>query len=151
MITTVLLILIIVDFMIVAACVDNDNPIGGLITILGLGAIYHFCYDKNFILEVGNYISQNAVSIIAFSILYLILGIIWSFVKFYLFVKKEKAKGREKEDVSIDKERVITWMMFFPVSILLYLIKDALIQFYEFIQEKVSGVYIKILNKVYGE
>lgn len=100
--------------------------------------------------------SINFVKLLLYISIYLFIGIIWSFFKYRLEVKSiinytkeqysnkdiNKLKDLIRQNIKfrIDNSRKSLWILFFPYSIIKFLIGD----FIEYIVEKLGKVYTKI-------
>jgi len=111
---------------------------------------------------------------------YCILGLIWSICKFLshmINLKKEYQKKKENwitgnsqwsKDIAEQKwkeekreynlptfkeatENVIWWMIFWPYSMLLSFMKDAIYNFFQWIFHTFSGVYKRIYNSIIAQ
>lgn len=56
----------------------------------------------------------------------------------------------ERPKASDQKLRIISWMMYWPVSVFNYLVFDMIRELFDAIYKRVSKVYNKITDSVYG-
>jgi len=86
-------------------------------------------------------------------ILYLILGVFWSFAKWYFYVIDHKKRNHlsYRPSASDHKGDIIGWMTYWPLSFISFLVRRPLRRIFTFIYERVSGVFENITNSVYNK
>lgn len=80
---------------------------------------------------------------------YIVAGVLWSFVKWYFFLLDCKAKGLKRPYAEDNKSRIVSWMMYWPVSVIATCIFDFIKRAWNSLYEKISGVFDSITDKVY--
>lgn len=125
---------------------SEESTIGSFITIV---FIYIFLTQFNIVN------SPDLYSILLFILAYAVIGILWSFFMYAYEIRKEakllsRYPDHTKEDIlknvkrEVSKDRIHFWILFFPVSILKFLLGD----FVNSLIEKMSTIYNYIANKV---
>lgn len=159
---TLFIILLIIEFIILCICSENKSWWISLISICATFAIVHLWIYKGSLLTIKDYILNNPLQILEYIGLYVVAGIVWSFYKWYVYLKRKvevlKEKGYkfpnnkkdypESFDASKNKESIIAWMIYWPFSAFWYIISDPITRFYKWLFEKFSGIYEKIANSV---
>lgn len=190
MITTIVIALILLDIVVVTYLTEahRPGPFRSLFVIAGSIAIYYFLVkpiDFNAVLE---FTRSNSANIIYSIIAWVVIGVVWSFFRWYVYLKdskrsqddliafklqiyKREVAGREQDiadklrnprteprPVSLEytipqaadnKERITTWMVYWPFSVLGYLATNPIQRMYRWIYEHVSGVYDKMTLSVF--
>ena len=76
----------VLSFFILIAFVENEKSIGALLTIIVTGALLYFFGNKGVI----PWMLQNPITIAEYIGGYLVLGVIWGFVKWFFYVLKAR-------------------------------------------------------------
>jgi hypothetical protein len=105
------------------------------------------------------YISENPGQIILYILFYLIAGTIWSFVKWYLYLvdRREyhlkRSYGYDKENYSLNqnKERILNWMLYWPLSAFWMLINRPMKKMFQWIIKTFGAQYQKISDNVFKD
>lgn len=131
---------------------DDEAQFGWPITTLILGGlILYISYrsDWNSILT-----ELNFRKLLISSIIWLIIGLGWSFFKWFKFARKQyigyqkHKNGTDKSNwipkVSDNKERITTWIVFWPFSVIRYAIGNLLRDFFNGIIKIFTGWYDRI-------
>jgi L-lactate permease len=149
---TILIALFLIEFVVLALLVNYEQGFLGLTSLVVAGFTYKVITGITFT-SMGQYVLSHWGSLVGYAIAYLFIGVLWSFFKWFIYVKKGKANGKSKAtfEALSNKNRIIRWMSYWPVSSILYIVSDPIRDLYNWIYSKVSGVYTNILNKAYGE
>ncbi len=127
--------------------------------ILGLPILLYFTGCSNEIDSVINYVKENPIHIILGILVYLLLGTVWSFIKWFSYLTKireyyriypysfEKTRFSAKEN----KERIINWMMYWPLSGIWTLINDPVKKAFQRIFSGLENKYHKISDNITKE
>ena len=143
----------------IVAFVENDeeqNGTGATITLGIFLAGLIFLGNSEFFRGILHFIVNNPGMIIGMFVGYLALGVVWSFVKWYLFLNKKVAYANEHEltlkdsEISYknNKSRIITWMSYWPFSAAWTAINNPVKKAFEFLSEKLSGGYQKMSDSM---
>ncbi len=144
-----ILIALIVLFIIIMAMVEQDDPGLGwpiTLTVLAAGG-YCILQGKQFYthdLWVSMYNSWPYI--LVGILLYVIIGTLWSFYKWYKFVRYRLSINQKVQQPNEHKEQILTWMIYWPPSLLWYLINKPITRLYKAIYKRVYNVYVKISN-----
>ena len=156
------ILLCITEFIILCICSENKSWWISLISICATFAIVHLWIYKGSLLTIKDYVLNNPLQILEYIGLYVVAGIVWSFYKWYVYLKKNVEKLKERGtkstnfkkdysnifDASENKESIIAWMIYWPFSAFWYIISDPITKFYKWLFEKFSGIYENITNSV---
>lgn len=166
--------LVLLDIVVVTYLTEahRPGPFRSLFVIAGSIAIYYFLVkpiDFNAVLE---FTRSNSTDIILSVIAWVFIGVAWSFFRWYVYLKDSKrrqddnyqdfVKNEKKWDRKVErelkytipqaednKERITTWMVYWPFSVLGYLATNPIQRMYRWIYEHVSGVYDKMTVSVF--
>lgn len=156
----------------IAIEISKYKSLWGTIWLILTGGIYFFAGGKQVLLDLWIYTSHHILQVILYIAIYTALGVIWSFYKWYLLLLKAKIKYDKKvldldETVSEDKgymktfkevntpkasknkDRIISWMIYWPLSIIGYILSDPISKFFNWIYSKVSGGYDRMTARVF--
>lgn len=110
----------------------------------------------------------NIITILLIAIAYLSTGVVWSFFKWIKYVKEcksERFDGRKfsaereaevlkdlKYDLKFSRhiERIVTWVSFWPISIIDYALTDFICNMFNKFTNLFKSVYDKITQKILG-
>jgi hypothetical protein len=73
--------------------------------------------------------------------IYLLIGLIYSFIKTYFYARKKGEDGRE-----YIKENVFRWWGLWPISLINWILSDIIRDLYNLIYDKLSNLYNGIFN-----
>ena len=138
--------------------VKEFNFIANVWLIAFIAALWQFG-NNDFFTRMFYEMLNHPSTIILFLGIYLVLGTIWSFVKWFFYLKKESRNDHNFEyhlknnyyDASYNKERIIHWMLYWPLSGLWTLINDPIRTAFEYIVEYFGGTYNKITKYLFKD
>jgi|688.fasta_scaffold238755_1 hypothetical protein len=139
---------------------ENDGIWSSNIWFFGTLVALYFLGNSESFNEIGTYIIQNPGVAIGIFAAYILLGSIWSIVKWFFYLKRIKAKHQEYSFYSFDmndykigrnKERVLHWMIYWPLSSVWTLINDPVKKAFEFVLSQFGGFYDKMSEKILGD
>jgi len=137
---------------------DNDNWGSNIYFIVCLVALY-FLGNSQFFNSLGLYIIHNpAISILVF-LGYLLIGSIWSVIKWFFHLRMIREKYKNNKEyfyiqnykVEQNKERILHWMIYWPLSSIWTLINDPIKKSFEFILSQFGGFYNKMSESILGD
>jgi len=131
----------------------DSNGIGASITFAILFLAFFFLGDLNI---KTFFRSFGFLGILKFIGLYLIIGIVWSFIKWYLFLLKRKEKYAENpwQGIPTAKEYrkdIVVWMSYWPWSMTWTLLNDPIKRFFNFVYLKFSTLYQKLSDRIFKD
>lgn len=154
-------------FFLESALDDLNKDDGGgwksTLTVLGFVGAYWWLGDSADLLSIIQYIKTNTVGFLTWVGAYVLIGLIWSVVKWYFFLLNARDKAVEKHndgDVLYDyelptaaknKARIITWMSYFPFSMLWTVINEPFKRLYNFLYARFVSVFERLEKFVLGE
>lgn len=141
-------------FVITGFFVKEDRYISPI--IVGVAAMLvnkHFFHINSF-----SYIKENLESIIAYAVVYLAIGVVWSFFKWYMVLieirnsrdKKERKMLWTISDMTASnwKESIITWILYWPFSLIGFICADFVYGMAEIIYKIFSNLYDRMAKKI---
>ena len=145
-------ILFTIASIVLIACLEKDSGTGATITLLAASVLYFLCAGNSFH-EMLLWMRDNPGRTIGLALLYFFVGAIWSFAKFYFFLKKKKRKGHDFKYVTVDgnKGRIIAWITYWPFSVAWAAINQPVRYISTEIYHLTSNIYEKILVSVRDE
>lgn len=145
--------LFLIEALVLSSLVYTDHGLWGLTSIVVTLILYWALGGSTTLLGIWYAILDKPINSIAIVVGYLIIGVAWSFFKYYSHVRAKKRSGYSKASLanSDNTSLVLTWMAYWPVSIVLHIIGDGIYKLYLWIYDQVKGVYTWILDKVYKE
>jgi len=139
---------------------DDDGIWSSNLWLIGTLVALYFLGNSESFKQIGTYIIQNpGVAILIFAG-YIFLGSIWSIIKWFFYLKKIKSKHNNNSDFSFNinnykieknKERVLHWMIYWPLSSVWTLINDPVKKAFEFVLSQFGGFYDKMSEKILGD
>lgn len=125
--------------------------------------LYFFFGSKEQFVQALFFVKDNPVTIILMSISYFFIGIIWSIVKWYFYLqgwkmyyfkKESKKNGISSGNIpkgSENKNRIITWISYWPFSMLWTIINEPARKISMYIYSKIEGIYDKMAKSVFSD
>lgn len=97
-----------------------------------------------------SWFANNPVHTIGAIVIYLIGGLAWSCVKWYLFLTDMKASEAKRPQARHHKSTIVSWMMYWPFSVIGTCIFDFIRRGWNAVYNYISGLFDKIGDSVYG-
>ena len=97
------------------------------------------------------HIDFSFASIIGSVLTYTVLGVIWAFFKWTRIIIQKAKAGQSKPDAGYYKSRIISWIAFFPLSILLWIVVDLISDFWNGVFEVIKGAFNGWSDKLYNK
>jgi hypothetical protein len=119
--------------------------------------IWIFVFNLDLLKHILSFIQSKPLTFLLFIITYSVLGVLWSLIKWVLYLKdiKEFLGGTwERFGRPLAKNnsnKIITWMAYWPFSIVWDLIDRPFIRGFKWIQKNTAGLYDKIAKTLLGE
>lgn len=150
-------------YLIIAIESKNDEVNLGrtLLATLILAAFFYFSLGKEFKM----FFTSTPLSWwLIMSGLYLVAGLVWSFARWIMFVKNKLKKAKyeysnyqNKNDLILktmpkagdNKAKISGWLIFWPFSLLRYVIGDLLTDLVDSIVTAFSGLYNRLSHRIY--
>ena len=130
--------------------------------------------------DIINTIKNNAGWFALSALVYVVIGVAWSFIKWILFLYKAKREYKEKiansnanlrvktkyeiepdddpyrkehiiPQASDNKGRISTWFFYWPFSMISTMIKDFIVELFNIIYDHIKGWYQEIANKIFED
>lgn len=134
---------------------------GLLIIICFLSSLWVFGYKGN-VQGIWGWITENPLRLIIYFLFYILLGIAYSFVKWYLFLsdRKEEMLRRRKEydniifygipQIQDYKGKLFGWIFYWSLGVIWDMIDRPFRRLFKFIYERISGSYQRISDKMFA-
>lgn len=118
--------------------------------------VIYFLDDHEAFKRFTGFIINYPGRIILIIVFYMLIGLVWSLAKWLLFLKKYKEyyNGWGSAGRPIAKNnsnRIITWMSYWPFSILWELIGNFFTGWFRWLYKQTSGLYDKLAAKFIGD
>lgn len=154
-----LLLSLSVILMIVFIEKEEQTGTGATITLLAFIGLTCFLGNQTFFMNLLNYVATNPGTIILTVLGYYLLGVVWSFVKWYFYLNdlrvqyKEGKKTMRQDDISFleNKSRILVWMSYWPFSAIWTAINDPIKRGFQYLQSKLSGTYQKMSDRMFKD
>lgn len=146
---------------------SDDNGGGGLSTIfiIAFAVLYYFFGSQEDIRNIFSYIVSSPKIIFSWFVVYIGVGIIWGFIKWYFFLHKQIEKETERlskgyvlEHSSVfiptardNKWRIMSWMMYWPFSALWTALDQPLKYAFNYVFSKIEGWFDEISKSMYKD
>ena len=151
-----ILMFIVGVILIVATELEEQQSWLFLVIPITIGLLY-WNGNSQAIKDSIKYISENPWQITLYVLLYLFVGTIWSLIKWYMYLiemrdhyKKYGSGSYYKDNYSLNenKERILNWMVYWPLSVFWILIKHPLRNMFKWIIKTFGAQYQKISDNV---
>jgi hypothetical protein len=134
--------------------------------VLIIGGFLFWLLGKETFMNVLTYIRDNPWTILQYVGVYIFMGIIWSFWKWYIFLKNYRDhfnKNNQKypdsyplKDFKIPTYnehfyRIVSWMMYWPFSALWTLTHKLIRDIFTFISDQLKLAYEKIAGRMFKD
>lgn len=161
---------ILIIFFLETALDEEYKDTGGgtpatIVIFIGIG-LYYFFGSRQDIYDFFSYLRDYPFYALGRVGAYIGIGIIWSIFKWYFFLQNKKdyflkKKEREGKNFEFDardipqakrnKSRIITWMSYWPFSMLWTLINEPVKKTFRFIYSKIEGLFQKMSNSTFND
>lgn len=125
-----------------------------IIALVLLGIFGNWEFFKNILI----FIRDNPWIAVGYLMIYIILGLGWSFIKWYLYLnekrkyfRKHTYSNRDMPKFNENKSRIVAWMMYWPFSVLWNMTHNLFRDVFTFLSEQLKGAYEKIVKNMFKE
>lgn len=129
----------------------SEEKMPAVWTSLGLFAALYFLGGENEIIQFLQYIKNEPFDFIMQVVGYLILGVVWSFVRWILFLKEEYKHNKERLQASKYTSQLASWVSFWPLSLLWFIIKFPIEKVVPYIVKNFGGMYQKVSDSIWAK
>lgn len=137
----------IVFLLVLSALVEHEY--GSVVTFLLLTSIVilYFVQGKELFLEYYSFIKQNSGAITLGVLGYILVGFLYSFAKWYEFVKYYKTRSASKLPPQVKDEitSVARWVSYWPFGVIWFLLNEPI----SYLINKLSYAYDSIARRIY--
>jgi hypothetical protein len=151
---------------------DDGGGAESTAVILVAFVLYWFLGSSQDILDLAIYVRDNAWHVISMIAFYFFIGVIWSIAKWYFFLmnikdgllakveydKQNKLTTRGKDwikdqipQAKNNKNRITTWMSYWPFSMLWTLINEPIKKAFRYIYARIEGIFQKMSNHIFRD
>ena len=149
---------------VVIAALENDSP-GGAFVTLAITVIVCYILGSGSTWGIIGLILTSPKTMVLLILGYFVAGTIWSFVKWYFFLLDKKDEYLEAVDMNTGrairvseykpevrryKGKIISWMCYWPFSLLWSLVGDFLKRAFRSILEWTQGIMQKMSDHVFS-
>lgn len=137
----------------------GDNPKYGLSTIfvLGIFVLVYYFGGRVGLNGLGIWIKEHMLYFAILLLLYILIGILWSFAEWFYFVKKMATKAKDgslsieyyKPKISKEKERIFTWIFYWPWIMLWKAIHKPFQRIFNLIYTHTEATYERITQNAF--
>lgn len=146
-------ILFIVASIIIIACLENDSGTGATITMIATIVLLTIFGGKDDLASLWAWCSSKPLAAIGLFMSYIVVGFVWSFVKWYFYLISFRDQGFNRRDahleVDYNKGRLIAWATYWPFSVIWTFIDQPVKRIITYIFNRLTGIYDSILNRVF--
>jgi len=135
----------------------NDGGGTGLSLVFFFYLIWVCVSNFQIIQHTFSFIQSNPLTVVLAIVLYCFIGVFWSLIKWVFYLKdvKEYLGGSWERNgrplAKNNSNKIITWMAYWPFSMVWDLIDRPFIRGFKWIQKNTSGLYDKIAKTILGE
>ncbi len=155
-----MLLMALATVIIVFGCVLFDKPGWATLSLLITGGVANYFSDGAYWRLIQ---AHPSVSLIAVAI-YIVVGVIWSFAKWYFFLLSSRDSYKEEKEKEPSswfvtsykipeardhKERILTWMTYWPISMIITLVDEPLRRAFLKVFYAIRGSYDRITAHVF--
>ena len=150
---------------------ETEDYGGGLfstLTIAAVFALYYFFGSREDVQAFFIYIKDNPGFALARVGIYIGIGLVWSIFKWYFFLQNKKEyllkkfeenkserwspiSERDIPKAANNKNRIITWMSYWPLSAFWTLINEPVKKLFKFIYSKIESLYEKMSDSTFSD
>jgi hypothetical protein len=127
-----------------------------------LGGLLYFFGGRDVLINIWEQLTTNTGVILSYVGIYISIGIVWSFVKWYFFLLKKRDRLKEllvySPDMRISipsaaeyKGRIISWMTYWPFSGVWTIINDPIKRLFKYIYGRFNNLYQAMSNNMFSE
>ena len=151
--TTILLLVLIAEILLLGTLVYNDRIGFALSSILITAVAYNLWFDKTAYLGWWAYTEANWLKIVIFFILYMTIGVLWSFFQYKRLVRQSVKNKIPRYRVAPGRvlDKISNWMIFWVLSVPIYFLTVPIQDLCKWIYRQFGGVYDRILLGLYGD
>jgi hypothetical protein len=161
---TILFLVFIIAALEVDTYTEKDKGGGFLATVIVIGAFvcYYFFGSSQQIHDLFFYFKAHIGIAIGFFLLYFVFGVVWSFFKWFFFLRRRrdnllnihrvKANGLNIDDIPLAKDntnRLASWITYWPFSAIWTLLNDPVRKFVRFLVETFGGFYDRMSQSAF--
>ncbi len=147
--------LLIISSIIIIACLENDSGTGATITMSFFIILFFFFGGGDEIRGIFDFIKMYPQRTIGIVFLYFLAGTVYSFIKWYFYLLDAKERGVNKHSSTVmaseNKGRIISWMSYWPLSLVWTFLDQPVKRLFTWIYNRTSKVYERIHAHVFGE
>lgn len=138
-------------------CASHERNIAANIVLIIIAVILYFTKYN----VIYTWMIDNPFDTLLLTVCYFTIGLTWSIIKFWIYMNDvskrviqeaqlDKTDEQIERDIryKIDKDKIIFWISYWPISIIWSLFSDVLTNIGSFIVNKWSSLFDKIINDV---
>ncbi len=149
-------ILLSVAVILIITALEKESFGGASATFIGAIILIACLGSGKDLRGVGEWIIANPGTSSLVILGYALLGVIWSFIKWYMYLvdirmqrgTNKVAADKDKNIARYNKSTIMSWMCYWPLSMLWTLINNPIKRFFNYIFESISGSYQRLADRV---
>jgi len=169
----------VVCFCAIVGFIEFNSFFGATATFIVCGVLLYFGGNSQIFKDFFMYVKLNPISILLYMMVYILAGVIWSFIKYYFHLKnfrdryedakkeyidrykgKSEIEWKEYADSSYDfqksrqkpnMDKIMIWMTWWIPSMIWTVINDPIRKFFRWIYYRVIGVYEGMYRRILGD
>lgn len=158
--------LVAVALVAIVTFIEFDKFLGATTVFIITGFLLYFGGNAPEFKSLFAYIKDNPANVLVFAICYVIMGVIWSIVKYYFYLRafKDKYEDAKKAGTHLDRfadtdakyvkpnmEKIMIWMVWWIPSMLWTMVNDPIRRFFRWVYYRIVGVYDIMYKKMIGD
>ena len=146
-----------IEFIGLMVFVNKEHGFPAFITLLF--GIFWFNWVSQ--IPILRYVIDNPKIIMIGIATYIVIGVVWSIIKYTLHIRKLKREYEnklktqsykpDKPDFKSTASEITIWMAYWPFSMLWSVMSDLVINIFETIQDALKGLYKSIYENAFGK
>lgn len=150
----------------------ESKTLGATISLVVAGLLFYWCGGKPVLTDLFESIKEHPGNLILLLLGYLLVGTVWSFVKWYQFLLRFKQRiitdernaykpPTDEEILAVVKAKrpkafyhksdILAWMIYWPLSMIWTLIDDPIKRLFTAIYNKLSGQYERLSERMFSK
>jgi len=164
----------VVCFVAIVGFIEFDNFFGATASFVVFGLLLYFGGNSQTFKELFLYIKENPMMDLTYILAYIMTGVLWSILKYWLFLLNIKDKINDKKDSYFERkgftekdwkehtseekkyykpnmDKIMNWMIWWIPSMVWTVINDPVRKAFQWCYRRFGGVYNGIYQKVLGD
>lgn len=147
-----------IELIVITALIEHKQGFASFIIIVCSLGLFEYITTDNLYSIGYNYVTTYPLFLLSLVASYVFIGILWSFLKWYIFLKEDKRYQLKIKDIhpktiiiapsASDKiTDIVRWMGYWPFSMFWFIISKP----YRYMYDLLSDIYDNITKSVFNE